>query len=678
MRNLSKSGKIFFCGTIVSVLVCILSAIMFIISIIEAGANTDLGYDLGDRNVVKLAIGEDGTRVAGTQEGELFAFTDEGELLWETGKLRSSAVYDISVKEGKVAVVYADGSVLLFSMEDAAENAAEQGAENPALLSLAKSWKIDFSISGNVTNTQLLVAGEDIYLRAKCNDGSNRNYIFRLPEGGTPVEVRKPTSFSLGGMAYYEGDLYYAFRTQLYCGEESLFELDEDICAVSAGENISMITESGKLLVYEPESGEWLAEVDLGVRLDTGYIFSTGENFLAKIKNGGVALIDTEERAVTLEMAADNNANFILWNDEYFMLRDTTDVNNPVVIFYAVEQARMKSLFSALRWVFLALFVVAAAAAIICAVCITHARRAKFTAGVVRTAKAIWRDKSIYLSLLIPFALLITFFYIPIVLGFSISFMDYVPGEKAVFEGFKYFGMVARSETFWSASGTMALFLIADILKALIPPFIIAELLITVRLKRFSLWIRILLFIPGILPGVAATLVWQEGIFGATTNSLMNAFIHLFSPTFTQMNWIYNPSFIVRVLTVVCFGFPWVGSYLIFFGALGGINTSIFEAAKLDGCSWFRRVFTIDIPLILSQFKYVLITTFIASVQNYGTLYILYQDGSGDTLRTPALMMYREIMSSHYSIASVYGVFLFIFLAVVTVLNFRSQREQIE
>ncbi len=723
MNQLTKTGKKFLIGSIAAALVFLASVVVFAVSVAKTNETTDLGFDLTGRDVVKMAVDEEGNRVAGTQDGDVFAFSEEGDLLWEVGKLSDCAVYDIVARGGEVVLVYADGNVISFKTEDAlafsarvAEGSDPQAAaeaesdrevselsavetdaegselsleeddaeidrvaETENFINHCSVCRLDYAISGGVAGTQLLKAQDALYLRTRCNDGKGRNYLFRI-ENGEIGEVRAPSSSRIGGMTLFRGSLYYSFRGQLYTeAGEQLLSFDENILALSSNETeISIITESGKFIVYGVDGGEIVYEGELKDKLDPDYVFTTGENFLAKVKNGGVALIDTSERGVTLSMAAGNNANFILWNDDCFMLRDTSDVTNPVTIFYSVSHARSIAVFSTLRWVFLALALLALAAAVILFLCIKEAMREKIRSGTVSTLKAIWRDRAIYLALLIPFLLLVTFYYIPIVLGFSISFLDYVPGERAVFEGFKYFSMVVKSSDFWSSVGTMLLFLLADLAKALIPPFIIAELLILCKLKRFSLWIRILLFLPGILPGVAATLVWQQGIFGTSTNSLVNAFVKIFAPTFTGLNWINNPSYAVRVLTIICFGFPWVGSYLIFYGALGGINTSIFEAAKLDGCPWPTRVFTIDIPLILSQIKYVIITTFIASVQNYGTLYILYGTGTGDTLRTPALMMYSEIMAGNYNIASVMGVFLFIFLAVVTVLNFRSQKEQIE
>ena len=61
----------------------------------------------------------------------------------------------------------------------------------------------------------------------------------------------------------------------------------------------------------------------------------------------------------------------------------------------------------------------------------------------------------------------------------------------------------------------MLILLLTDLLKALIPPFIFAECILAVNSKRFSFWTKVLLLIPGILPGVAGTIVWAEGVFSA-------------------------------------------------------------------------------------------------------------------------------------------------------------------
>lgn len=671
----------FVIGVIFAALIFAVSLVMVVISAVKSNERMSLGLESSEYNIIKMAIGDDGLRVAGTQDGEVFAFGDDGEIRWEAGVVNDKAVYDLVLSNGRVYVVFADGSIYSFSEKDAEEYDAEEG---DGFSSLCTVFKTPYSFGGNVTNTQLLASEADggLYLRGVFNDGSNRYYIYRFSDGGEAESVKKASgSFRIGGMALDGNVLYYAYRDGVYAydgGTDSLIaSLDETVVALSVTETeIALVTQENTFACIDKETHEIVYRATLKTALDFNYVFSSGENFLAKIKNGGVVMIGTEEREATLTMSASDSCNFILWNDDCFMLRDTGDIENPVVVFYSVSLAASISLYSELLKIFIGVAVVSALAVAALAPGIGNSSRRRMKKVVKGFFTELWRKKSIYLALVIPFVLLITFYYVPIVLGAALSFLDYIPGERSVFVGFENFVAVLTDSTFWNATGSMMIFLVADLLKALVPPLIVAELILAVRNKRFSLWTRILLFIPGILPGVATSLVWSQGIFGATQNSLVNSFISLFVPDFVK-NWINSASYATRMCSIIAFGFPWIGSYLIFYGALGGINQAIFEAAKLDGCSRLRRILSIDIPLIVPQIKYIFITSFIASVQNYSTLYILYGASSGSLIKTPALLMYGEIMNGNYGVASVMGLLLFAFLGIVMVLNFRSQKEQV-
>lgn len=662
-------------GLILSAVVLIGALAGFGVSVSKKNETTDLGIDLSSYNITKMDIADSGLRIVGTQNGEVLAFDEEGEIRFNVGRLSTQAVYDITTYEDTVYVVYANGTIYSFSAEAASAYEGESFAEECVRYSVG----MGFEQSGNVRNTQIIVAedGNAFYLRGIFNDQSDRNQIYRFERGETAGTELLRSSRALGGMALgADGTVYYSSGSALYrldgTAPVSIASLNETLTAVSLSDGILYtVSAENNLFAVNPQTGEW-STYALGVTLDSNYIFSSGENFLAKIRNGGVAMIDSASRRVTLTMRADDTANPIMWTDDGFMLRDTKDVTNPTIIYYSVSLAHSVSLFSALFYLFLILWIAALICTLYFAFGMKERYRAKINGLFRRFFKELWRSKVCYISLIVPFALLITFYYIPTFLGFGLSFLDYIPGEKSVFVGFTNYIAVVTDPGFWNAAGTMLIFLVADLLKALIPPVILAECILAVRFKRFSLWTRILLFLPGILPGVATTLVWQRGIFDSTQNSLMNAFIGIFVPGFVK-NWLSSASTATSICTLIAFGFPWIGSYLIFYGAMMGIDNSIFEAAKLDGSSWGRRIVEIDLPLIFPQIKYVFITSFIASVQNYTSLYIIYGAETTASIKTPALLMYGEIMRANYGVASVMGILIFAFLSVATVLNFRMQ-----
>ena len=132
--------------------------------------------------------------------------------------------------------------------------------------------------------------------------------------------------------------------------------------------------------------------------------------------------------------------------------------------------------------------------------------------------------------------------------------------------------------------------------------------------------------------------------------------------------------------SLVLMGFPFVGSYLIFYGAMMNVPDSYYEAAELDGITVRKRFFYIDIPLIFAQIKYVIIMTFIASAQNFGRTYMIFGtsvDAAG--LKTPIHELYVQIqVHGNYGIASAYATVLFVFLFIATAINMRMQQKDNE
>ena len=113
---------------------------------------------------------------------------------------------------------------------------------------------------------------------------------------------------------------------------------------------------------------------------------------------------------------------------------------------------------------------------------------------------------------------------------------------------------------------------------------------------------------------------------------------------------------------------------IIYVAALSSIDATLYEAAELDGMTIFKRLVYIDVPLIMSQIKYVFVLTFIGSVQNFGRTDLITNGLWGD--KTPIFQMYK-LMQEHgkYGEAAAYATILFLFLFAATVINLRMQTQ---
>lgn len=295
--------------------------------------------------------------------------------------------------------------------------------------------------------------------------------------------------------------------------------------------------------------------------------------------------------------------------------------------------------------------------------CIINARTKAY---VIDVLKGFIKHRYVYLILLGCMVLLVAFCYYPGVATMILSLFDYSQERPTmVWNNFANYQQIFNNVYAGESFRNMFIFLGTDLLFGLVPPVIFAFFLSIMRNKQYSKLMRMLMFIPSVVPSICSLMIWRMGIYGEY--GVVNTVIRLLKGEsvkfLTSTKWAL-PSLILM-------NFPFVGGYLIFYGAMMNIPSSYYEAAELEGCSVLRRLLNIDIPLILPQLKYVLTTTFIASVQNFGRTYMV-TSGSWGT-QTPINLMYGYMVNGEYGLASAYATVIFIFLVAVTVVNLRSQ-----
>ena len=293
------------------------------------------------------------------------------------------------------------------------------------------------------------------------------------------------------------------------------------------------------------------------------------------------------------------------------------------------------------------------------------------TLKVLGILKGLRKHWPIYLVIFPSVFILCLFCYYPGIAAIFTSFYDYKAGISDIktWNNFANYIQIFGNTQSLSHFGNMILFLLADVVLAIIPPLIFAFFLTLMRHKKMSGIIRTLLFIPGIIPGIAGLLIWRTGIYG--DYGLINSIIKASGGTPILF---FRQSDYFNMIWLIAMGFPFVGSYLIFYGAMMNIPSSYYEAAELDGISVFKRFVKIDIPLCFPQIKYVVIMTIIASIQNFSRVYIA-MGGMPGVVSTPIVEMYMLMNSSerNYGLASAYATILFVILFFLTYLSLRNR-----
>lgn len=108
--------------------------------------------------------------------------------------------------------------------------------------------------------------------------------------------------------------------------------------------------------------------------------------------------------------------------------------------------------------------------------------------------------------------------------------------------------------------------------------------------------------------------------------------------------WLGDPRLILSA--AVLWGFPWVGSFAVLthLAKLGGIGKQIYEAAEIDGVSWWSKFWHIELPLIGGSIYVLLVFVIIETIRDAGMIIALadIEGGPGGYLTVPALFMIRK------------------------------------
>ena len=118
----------------------------------------------------------------------------------------------------------------------------------------------------------------------------------------------------------------------------------------------------------------------------------------------------------------------------------------------------------------------------------------------------------------------------------------------------------------------------------------------------------------------------------------------------------------------------WFGNTTILLMAgMMGIDTSLFEAAEVDGATSMQVFFKITLPLLRPILVYVLITSLIGGLQLFDVPQIL-TNGTGDPMRssmTLIMFLNKHLYSKNYGMAGALSVVLFFITGVLSLVVFK-------
>ncbi len=293
-----------------------------------------------------------------------------------------------------------------------------------------------------------------------------------------------------------------------------------------------------------------------------------------------------------------------------------------------------------------------------------------------KIGKRLYKHRIPYLLLLPTFILLIFFNYTPVFIAVTRAFTnwskDFNTLAEIKFVGLDNFKLMLSEGYFLTGLGNLALMIIFGLLKVLTVPVLIAWLVYSMKGSKEKFTFRFLFVLPMVVPGIVSTLMWQQ-IYDPTIG-LINQVLGKVGLENLQRVWLGNPK--TAIWAIIFMGFPFINAlaFLVYYGGFISVDASLLEASEVDGAKRWDIFWKVQLPMISSQIKMMIILTFIGIVQDFSSVYILTGGGPGTSTYVPGLELYYNATKfGRYGYACALGLVMFVFIMIGTIINMRNQ-----
>lgn len=179
----------------------------------------------------------------------------------------------------------------------------------------------------------------------------------------------------------------------------------------------------------------------------------------------------------------------------------------------------------------------------------------------------------------------------PTVLGAVWSFFKmnaYTPGK---FCGFDNFRKVITHTQFLTILWNTVQYVLWSLVLGYLPPVIIA--VIINEMVHFKKGFRITIYLPAVIPAIAAMLMWYY-IYYPDQSGLLNIVLAKFG--MEPFQWLNNPSFAIPGIIIYSTwqGFP--GTMLLYYASVQSVSVELYEAAVIDGAGVWKRAWHVTRP----------------------------------------------------------------------------------
>ena len=297
------------------------------------------------------------------------------------------------------------------------------------------------------------------------------------------------------------------------------------------------------------------------------------------------------------------------------------------------------------------------------------AAQASFTATVAQRDRALrarrWRRGWIALALIVPAAAFYgTFVLWPMVQTIQLSFWHWNGVGEATWAGLANFQTVFTNPTIRGSLLNAVILIVYFSFIPVILGLISAAVIRKMATSRLALVARTVMFLPQIIPLVAAGLMWQWML---SRDGMVNEILRLVGLGSQARPWLGHSSTALGGVGVVG---AWVAlglCMLLLLAGMSKIDPALYEAARIDGAGPIREFFSITLPSLKGELAVCITVTVIAALSAFDIVWATTRGGPAFSTMVPGVEIFHlGFFSRRVGEAAALGVvFMVLVLAIV-------------
>lgn len=265
--------------------------------------------------------------------------------------------------------------------------------------------------------------------------------------------------------------------------------------------------------------------------------------------------------------------------------------------------------------------------------------------------------------------------FLPGIIGILYSFTDWNNFSSEInFVGFKNYIEVfkGRPEYRMYIWNTISFTVVTTLLKTIVG--LALALLLTQKIIKFKNLHRMIIFSPQVMSYLVVGLVFKSILH--PTTGFLNNFLNIIGLEAFTRNWLTDLNIVFKTVMAVD---TWKGMgyiMVVIIAGLMSISPEYYEAASIDGATFWQKFKNITLPLLKPIIVNVTVLNVTYGLRVFDMIYSLTNGGPGNATGVINTAVYKEFSKGNYAMGTTLSSILFFILLLLLYFILKSMENK--